>query len=84
MPALIILCLCNWHNSTRITVFPPFAPNDYLYSQHKDKGSEKWQIYAWACRDIMARYAKVPKQDCDGLRAKIEYEKLLGVVKRYD
>ena len=34
---------------------PVFVPNDYLYTQHADKGKEKWEIYAWAIKDIMTK-----------------------------
>lgn len=34
---------------------PLFVPNDYLFEKHKDKGTEKWEIIAWAVRDAMAK-----------------------------
>jgi hypothetical protein len=43
--------------------FPPFIPNDYLYEKHKDKGKEKWDIYAWAVRDVMCKVSGIPKED---------------------
>jgi hypothetical protein len=79
---LIILTLCNWRNSTATSILPQFVPNDYLYEKHKDKGTEKWEIYAWACRDIMARWGNLHKVDV-GLSDKIAYEKSMGYNKGY-
>ena len=38
-------------------------PNDYLYTRHSDKGTEKWEIYAWACRDLMAKVGGFGRHD---------------------
>ena len=35
---------------------PPFKPNEYLFETFKDKGTEKWEIYAWAVREAMAKF----------------------------
>ena len=42
-------------NDCTVTHLPIFVPNDYLYKTHADKGKEKWEIYAWAIRDIMMK-----------------------------
>ena len=34
---------------------PDFEPNEYLFKTHKDKGTERWEIFAWAVRDAMAK-----------------------------
>lgn len=34
---------------------PDFEPNEYLFKTHADKGKERWEIYAWAIREIMAK-----------------------------
>ena len=44
---------------------PPFLPNDYLFETHADKGSEKWEIFAWAVRDAMSRNCNFGKTDTD-------------------
>jgi hypothetical protein len=44
-------------------VLPDFIPNDYLFETHKDKGTEKWEIYAWAVRDIMSKTSGLKKLD---------------------
>ena len=39
----------------RVEFMPKFEPNEYLFETHKDKGNEKWEIYAWAIRDIISK-----------------------------
>ena len=34
---------------------PDFEPNEWLYEKHADKGTERWEIFAWAVRDIIAK-----------------------------
>ena len=50
-------------HKTNIHFLPPFVPNDYFWKKHADKGKERWQIYAWAIRDIISRRAKLEKID---------------------
>lgn len=57
---------------------PKFIPNDYLFEAHKDKGKEKWEIYAWAVRHAMARAGGFGFDDSP-LRDKLIYEYDLGV-----
>ncbi len=44
---------------------PPMTPNDYLFETHKDKGEEKWEIFAWAARDLLAKVGGFGKIDSD-------------------
>jgi len=44
-----------------VHVLPPFKPNDYLFETHKEQGKEKWEVYAWAVRDVMARFGSFNK-----------------------
>lgn len=44
------------------------------------KNPEKWEIYAWAIRDIMSKASGLPKDDCPQ-RDKLVYEELLGYIK---
>lgn len=48
-----------WH--VDVYVLPPFKPNEYLFETHKDKGTERWEIYAWAVRDVMAKFGGFEK-----------------------
>lgn len=55
-----------------INVLPPFQPNDYLFEKHADKGTEKWEIYAWAVRDVIAKVNQLEKSEIS-LRDKLTY-----------
>ena len=43
--------------------FQVFQPNEYLFETHADKGKERWEIYAWAIRDIIANASKLEKSE---------------------
>ena len=57
---------------------PTFVPNDYLYTTHSNKGTDKWEIYAWAVREIIADAGNFEKSDLL-TRNKMRYEQLLGI-----
>ncbi|CDW76747.1 acyltransferase family protein [Stylonychia lemnae] len=61
--------------SCEIIECPIFIPNDYLYQKHKNQGQEKWEIYAWAIRDIYSKASGKQKLDVP-LKQKLEYENL--------
>jgi hypothetical protein len=52
---LAILQLSWAHNKCEVVVMPDFQPNDYLFETHKDKGNERWEVLAWAVRDVMMK-----------------------------
>ena len=59
-----IFLACSWSPiRAHVKVLPVMYPNDYLYSKHSDKGTEKWEIYAWACRDLMAKVGGFGRHD---------------------
>lgn len=39
--------------SCEVVTLPEFQPNEYLFETHKNKGKERWEIFAWAVRDAM-------------------------------
>lgn len=55
-----LMVMCGPYHCT-VNVLPPFMPNDYLYEKHADKGKDKWEIYAWAVRDVMAKFGGIVK-----------------------
>ena len=55
---------------------PDFEPNEYLFETHADKGSERWEIYAWALRDAMMKAGGFKQCDMP-LRVKVQYENYL-------
>ena len=60
--------------STKVHVMPDFQPNEYLFETHADKGADRWEIYAWAVRDAMAKVGRLNTSDMP-LKIKIQYEK---------
>jgi len=51
---------------------PVFAPNDWLYEHHSDKGKSKHEIYAWAVRDAMCKASGLKPHD-QAVREKLAY-----------
>lgn len=52
---LSIMTLCWACLKCNVNIMPDFEPNDYLFKKHADKGNERWEIFAWAVRDAMAK-----------------------------
>jgi hypothetical protein len=59
-----------------INCMPAFQPNDYLFEHHADKGEEKWEIMAWAVRDLTAKSHKLEKSEI-ALREKLIYNEYM-------
>jgi hypothetical protein len=57
---VILLQYCAFDIKAYLTELPLFIPNDYMYETYKDKGKEKWEIYAWAIRDILTKASGKP------------------------
>jgi hypothetical protein len=56
---------------------PTFTPNEYLFSHHANKAKERWEIYAWAIREIMSLAGDIEKNEAP-YRDKLTYEAELG------
>jgi hypothetical protein len=56
---------------------PDFVPNEYLFETHKDKGKERWEIYAWALRQAMSKASNLPTSDQQA-REKLKLERFLN------
>ena len=41
--------------SVEVHVLSDFEPNEYLFTQHASQGKDRWEVFAWAVRDSMAR-----------------------------
>ena len=64
----------SWHCfRCDLTILPDFQPNEYLFETHKCQGLERWEIYAWAIREILCEHGHFKKCDMS-LRNKLEYE----------
>ena len=75
----MILLLTNWYPVTcEITILPAFQPNAYLWNMHKDKGTDKWEIYAWAVRDVMSKVGGFGKSDFTFQEKKVYVDYLSG------
>jgi hypothetical protein len=55
--AILMYCYGTFH--VDINVLPPFKPNQNLLEVHKDKGTEDWEIFAWAVRDVMSKFGNM-------------------------
>jgi len=53
--SLVIFQCCWGFMPVKLKVLPDFEPNEFFFEKFSDKGSEPWEIYAWAIRDIMAK-----------------------------
>ena len=42
---------------------PPFVPNDHLFKKFGGNNKEKWEVYANAVRDIMAKEGNIKTSD---------------------
>jgi len=48
--------LCTWSEiEVKVSFFPCFDPNDYLFETHKTKGKDDPEIFAWAIRDFLLK-----------------------------
>ena len=58
---VMILGSCNLLPTfVKVTLYPVFEPTEYLWRQHADKGQSKWEIYAWAVRDLISQHTGLP------------------------
>jgi hypothetical protein len=59
-----------------VNKLPNFKPNEYLFDKNTEQGTQRWEIFAWAIRDIMLDASGM--EACDyPLSEKNEYEKLM-------
>ena len=65
-----------------IIQLPDFYPTDYLFSQHSSKGSERWEIFAWAAREIMMKAGDFKPTDIP-MKEKIVYEGYMQMNPKY-
>lgn len=52
---LLLLNLSWFGLKCHINIMPDFEPNDYLFKKHANRGTDRWEIFAWAIRDSMAK-----------------------------
>jgi hypothetical protein len=49
---VIILSSFTW-NIVQFHFMPVFTPTEYMFEKYAEKGSERWEIYAWCVRQAM-------------------------------
>lgn len=54
--ALMIIQLSWGCYTCRLQRLPDFEPNEYLFETHADKGKDRWEIYAWAVREVIMEH----------------------------
>jgi hypothetical protein len=77
---LAIMQFSLFYVQCEVIELPTFIPNDYLYETHADKGSDRWEIYAWAVRQAMSAASGL-EQNEQPFRDKLHYETILGYKK---
>ena len=75
LPMLILLNSWGFTKYECLT-FPDFEPTEYLFTTHADKGTERWEIFAWAVRDAMMKGSGLGS-DTVTYREKQVYEKFM-------
>jgi lysophosphatidylcholine acyltransferase/lyso-PAF acetyltransferase len=63
LDSLIFMNLSWCFMRATVLDLPEFQPNEYLFKKHADKGKERWEIIAWALRDIMSKAGKLRKNE---------------------
>lgn len=72
-PLLILYLSSLSFYNTKMTIMPEFTPTEWMLENHKDKGSEPWEIYAECVRLAMARQGGFILDD-HTVREKLAYE----------
>lgn len=75
--AILTLCWIWGGLKCEVGVLPVFQPNEYMFEKFKNKGSERWEAYAWCVRDAMAKAGGFEVTDIP-VRAKLAYYQYLN------
>ena len=59
-----------------VNIMPDFEPNEYLFKKHSCQGTERWEIFAWAIRDAMAKAGDFELCSIN-VREKVEYYRFM-------
>ena len=80
---LVFMNLCYFGLKCDVNIMPDFEPNEYLFTKHADKGQERWEVFAWAVRDVMAKSGDFGFSNLK-LSEKIAYYKFMTNVPGYE
>ena len=75
---MVLFCCNLWPTYYEVIEMPPFVPNSYLFETHKDKANSKWEIFAWAVRDVMSKASGLAKHDQSQAEKNQYYKYLQG------
>ena len=67
-------------NTCHLQQLPDFEPNEYLFSTHASKGSTRWEIYAWALREIILEHGNLTPSSVP-FKVKIVYSNYMNMEK---
>ena len=42
--------------SCEVVIMDDFEPTEFMYKKFSNVGEERWEVYAWALREAMAKY----------------------------
>ena len=51
--AIMQYCLGTY--KCEVIILPPFKPSEYLFETHTKDGMERWEVFAEAVRDVIAK-----------------------------
>lgn len=73
----LIIMNMSWAGlKCHVNIMSDFEPNEYLFTKHADKGTQRWEIFAWAVRDVMAKTGGFELTHLK-LKDKVEYYKYM-------
>jgi len=76
-PTAFLTCCC-YGLKCDVNIMPDFEPNEYLFRTHSDKGKERWEIYAWAVRDIMSKTGEFGLSEATNASKMAYYQYMMG------
>ena len=77
---IMMLSLPPFWFHCKVICLPDFEPTEYLFEKHASKGETRWEIYAWAVRDIMIQQGDL-KESNMAWKNKDQYEKYMQMAK---
>ena len=75
-PLLILYYSSLAMNHLQFTILPEFTPTQWMLDNHRDKGSQDWEIYAECVREVLARHGGFYRENRP-IREKLAYEEFM-------
>lgn len=77
---LAFMTLCRSGLKCDVNIMSDFEPTEYLFKKHADKGKDRWEIFAWAVRDAIAKCGQFELSNLK-LQDKVDYYKYMMAYK---